>query len=222
MPMVGFDANVLRRLFEKVYFISGTAYAGKSTMVRMLAEKHDGIACGENYNEVHFDLIDPAKQPNLGYFQTMPDWQAFIHRTPEAYEAWIDGCAREGVQLEVLELIRACAAGKPVFVDTNIPLDVLRDISDDRRVALMLSDPSVSVNRFFDRPDREKQFLYRCILEAEDSDRAMASFRACLERINSPERVKAFEESGFFVLWRDESRTLGQTLEILERHFGLI
>ena len=222
MPMVGFDANVLRRLFERVYFISGTAYAGKSTMVRMLAEKHDGIACGENYNEIHFDLIDPAKQPNLGYFQTMPDWQAFIHRTPEAYEAWIDGCAREGVQLEVLELIRASAAGKPVFVDTNIPLDVLRDISDDRRVALMLSDPSVSVNRFFDRPDREKQFLYRCILEAEDSDRAMANFRACLERINSPERIKAFEESGFFVLWRDEARAPGQTLEILDKHFGLI
>ena len=31
--------------WENVYFINGTAYAGKSTMVKMLAEKHGGIAC---------------------------------------------------------------------------------------------------------------------------------------------------------------------------------
>lgn len=28
--------------FENVYFINGTAYAGKSTMVKLLAEKYDG------------------------------------------------------------------------------------------------------------------------------------------------------------------------------------
>lgn len=31
--------------FENVYFITGTAYAGKSTMVKLLAQKFDGIAC---------------------------------------------------------------------------------------------------------------------------------------------------------------------------------
>ena len=31
--------------FNNVYFINGTAYAGKSTMVKMLAEKYNGIAC---------------------------------------------------------------------------------------------------------------------------------------------------------------------------------
>ena len=35
--------------FENVYFITGTAYAGKSTMVHLLAEKHGGqirAGCG--------------------------------------------------------------------------------------------------------------------------------------------------------------------------------
>ena len=36
--------------FENMYFIIGTAYAGKSTMVKRLAEKHGGIACEENYH----------------------------------------------------------------------------------------------------------------------------------------------------------------------------
>ena len=29
--------------FNNVYFINGTAYAGKSTMVKMLAEKYNGM-----------------------------------------------------------------------------------------------------------------------------------------------------------------------------------
>ena len=37
--------------FDNAYFIIGTAYAGKSTMVRLLAEKYDGILCEENYRQ---------------------------------------------------------------------------------------------------------------------------------------------------------------------------
>lgn len=33
--------------FNNVYFFNGSAYAGKSTMVKRIAEKYDGIACGK-------------------------------------------------------------------------------------------------------------------------------------------------------------------------------
>lgn len=215
------DNNILRKLFANVYFIIGTAYAGKSTMVRMLAQKHGGVWCGENYHDVLMDLIDPEHQPNLGFFQTMSGWQEFVSRTPEQYAAWIDGTAREAAQLEIIELIRRTAEGRPVFVDTNISADALREISDYRRVAVMLSDPEVSVSRFFDRPDAEKQFIYQQLMQAPDPEAALKNYRAILERINSPESYRALEDSGFFVLKRDDSRTPEQTLEILEKHFGL-
>ena len=221
MQTLALATNLLKRLFENVYFIIGTAYAGKSTMVRMLAEKHDGVFCGENYHDALSGLIDPAYQPNLGYFQTMSSWQEFIGRTPEQYAAWIDGTAAEAAQLEIIELIRRTEGGRRLFVDTNISFGTLREISDYRRVAVMLCDPEVSVSRFFDRPDAEKQFLYRQIMQAPDPDAAMANYRAILERINSPERYRALEQSGFFVLRRDDSRTPEQTLAILEKHFGL-
>ncbi len=216
------DSGVLRRLFENVYFINGMGFAGKSTMVRMLAEKYGGIRCGENYSEKWFGLIDPECQHCLGYFRTMPGWQAFVSRTPEEYEAWYDGCSAEGAQLELIELIRCAGEGRRVFVDTNIPLDILWEISDYHRVAIMLAAPGVTASRFFDRPDVEKQFLYRCIMEAEDPEATLANFRACIERVNSPERRRTFEDSGFFVLERDERRTPEQTMAILERHFGLL
>ena len=34
-----------------VYFVNGTAYAGKSTLVKNLAEKYGGIACEENNHD---------------------------------------------------------------------------------------------------------------------------------------------------------------------------
>ncbi len=213
--------NILKKLFENVYFITGNACAGKSTMVRMLAEKHGGVWCRENYTEDLFGLIDPEHQPNLCYFDTMSGWQEFVNRTPEQYEAWLNGCAAEGAGLELIELIRRTEGGRKVFVDTNISLGALREISDCRHVAVMLADPAVSVSRFFDRPDAEKQFIYQQILQAKDPQATMANYRAVLERVNSPENYRRLENGGFFVLRRDDARSPEQTLAILEEHFGL-
>lgn len=39
MERIGIAGNILKALFKNVYFINGTAYAGKSTMVKLLSEK---------------------------------------------------------------------------------------------------------------------------------------------------------------------------------------
>lgn len=211
----------MKNIFKNVYFINGTAYAGKSTMIKMLAERHGGVICGENYTERLFDLIDRENQPNLSYFDTMSGWQEFLNRTPSEYVAWIDGCSREGAELEIIELIKLSTSVNKIFVDTNIPLDILREISDYRRVAIMLSPQSMSVERFFERGDPEKQFLLEQIGKSENPEATMANFRACIAEINSEERYREFAESGFFTCVRDEDSTVEGTLEILERHFGL-
>ncbi len=213
--------NILKSLFRNVYFLNGTACAGKSTMARLLAEKHNGICCGENYHDVLMDHIDPVNQPNLSYFQTMSGWQEFVTRTPEEYDAWMTGCAREIEQLEIISLLRLCEQGKPIFVDTNISPDTLREVSDYHHVAIMLSPQWMSVDRFFDRPDAEKQFLYQKLLECPDPEEAIVNFRACLARINSREHYQEFSESGFFTHLRTEGSAIEKTLEILEAHFGL-
>lgn len=215
------QSNLLRNLFRNVYFINGTAYAGKSTMVKRLAEKHDGICCGENYHDELMHLVDPVHQPALSYFQTMSGWQEFVSRTPEEYDAWIIQTGLEAAQLEILKLISLAATGKKIFVDTNIPVDMLREISDYHHVAIMLSPQWMSVKCFFDRPDAEKQFLYQKLLEAPDPEAAITNFRNCLEKINNPEHYREFADSGFFVHVRDENCTIENTLSILERHFRL-
>ena len=66
----------------------------------------------------------------------------------------------------------------------------------------MLADSDTSVKRFFERPDKEKQFIYQLLMEEKEPEKAMENFRHCLEKINSPERYNAFLNSGFNVILR--------------------
>ena len=206
--------------FENVYFFNGTAYAGKSTMVKHLAEKYGGIACEENYHDQVTDL-NWDEFPNLRYTHDLKDWHDFVRRTPDEYEAWINGVSRECERLELTILENLHTDGRPVFVDTNISLETLHRISDEQHVLIMLADPEISVRRFFERPDREKQFLYQLLLEEPDPKAAMENFRSCLARVNSPENYNAFLTSGFQVLLRDENRTIEQTMALAEKMLGL-
>ena len=208
-------------MMQNVFFINGTAYAGKSTMVKLLAQKYDGIACEENYHDRLLPELDPAEFPCLCYTRDLQDWHDFIRRTPEEYEAWYDGVTVECERLELRILSELDTRGRPVFVDTNIRPETLKTISDRQHVLIMLADPEISVRRFFDRPDREKQFLYQLILEEPDPEKAMETYRQGLQRINSQARYDRFLHSGFSVLTRDEQRSVEQTLNLVEQVFGL-
>lgn len=207
--------------FDNAYFITGTAYAGKSTLVKLLAERHGGIACGENYHDALLEVLDRDEFPCLCYARDLSDWHDFIRRSPEEYETWFDGVSKECEILELRMLPEICAQGKPVFVDTNISVETLQKVADPKHVLIMLAEPEVSVRRFFERPDREKQFLYRLIMEEPDPAAAMENYRQGLRRINARERYDRFLHAGFPVLLRDENRSVEETLLLAEKSFGL-
>lgn len=202
--------------YKNVYFVNGTAYAGKSTLVKRLAEKHGGIACEENYHNVLLPELDRKAFPNLTYTRDLEDWHDFIRRTPDEYERWISGTSKECEILELRILEELCTQDKPVFVDTNIAVETLKKISDTDHVLIMLADPEISVNRFFNRLDRDKQFLYRLIMEEANPEQALENFRECLARINTREKYDFFLHSGFHVILRDENRSIEETIYLAE------
>lgn len=207
--------------FHNVYFINGNAYAGKSTTVKLLAEKYGGIACEENYHDALLPELDKDEFPCLTYTRDLEDWRDFIRRSPEEYEAWYDGVSKECETLELRILSDLCKQDKKIFVDTNISNETLKKIAEPQHVLIMLADPEMSVSRFFDRPDREKQFLYRLIMEEKDPEAAMENYRRGLMRINSQERYDLFLKTGFNVIVRDKDRGIEQTLTLAEKLLGL-
>ena len=218
------ENNILKHYLKNVYFITGTAYAGKSTTVKMLAERYDMICCGENYHMAVSEIVaTPETHPDLCYNRSLTDWKDFVTRTPEEYERWLYAVGREAAEVEVAELI-AISQDKKVIVDTCIPIDILKEITDYDHVAVMLSPQSMSVERFFDRSDPEKQFLLNVIDSCDDPAAVMENYRQGLARINSKEHYDEYANSGFFTVMREDNGldTREQVCDMIAKHFGLV
>jgi len=82
----------------------------------------------------------------------------------------------------------------------------------------------MSVERFFDRNDPEKQFILSVIDSCENSEEVMENYRKGLALINSKEHYEEFLNSGFFTLVREDDGkdTREEVCEKLARHFGLM
>ena len=218
------ENNILKHYLQNVYFITGTAYAGKSTTVKMLADQYDMIFCGENYHmEIADRVATPETHPDLCYNKLLTDWREFVKRSPEEYERWIYAVGREAAEFEIAHLI-SLPKDRKVIVDTNIPVDLLHEIADYRQVAVMLSPQSMSVERFFDRDDPDKQFLLNVIDSCEDPAAVMENYRRGLARINSQEHYNEYRDSGFYTVVREDNGidTRQAVCDRIARHFGLL
>ena len=218
------ENNILKYYLKNVYFITGTAYAGKSTTVKMLSERYDMVFCGENYHMPISDIVAaPETHPDICYNKMLTDWKDFVTRSPEEYERWIYNVGREAAEFEIAEQI-SISKDKKVIVDTNIPLDILKEISDYNHVAVMLCPQSMSVDRFFDRSDPEKQFLLNVIESCENPEAVMENYRQGLARINSKEHYDEYAESGFFTVIREDNGidTREAVCDTIAKHFGLV
>lgn len=214
--------SIIKHYLKNVMFINGTAYAGKSTIVKMLSEKYDLIHCGENYDCIPDGILTSEKYPNLCYFQTKKDWQDFLNRTPDEYNDWIINCSKELIEFEITYLM-SISKNQKVIVDTNIPFEILREIADYNQVAIMLSPQSMSIEHFFDRNDPEKIFLKEQIAMSVNPQKTMNNFLACIAKINSKENYDEWVNSGFFTVVRTDIDidTKSEVLEILAKHFNL-
>ena len=216
--------NILKHYLKNVYFITGTAYAGKSTTVKMLSEKYDMIFCGENYHcEVSNIVATPELQPDISFLNNLKDLRDFVTRSPQEYERWIFATGKEAAEFEVAQLI-AISQNKKVIVDTNIPIDILKEISDYNHVAVMISPLSMSVERFFDRNDPEKLFILNTIESCENPAEVMENYKKGLALINSQENYDLYANSGFFTVVREDTQkdTKEEVCDKIAKHFGLV
>ena len=218
------SGNLIRHYLQNVYFINGHSCAGKSTMVKLLAQRYGMICCGENYHDAFpREKLSRWAQPGLCYFDTMSGWEEWLNMTPEEHWNWTEQVSRECVEIEILELVKLSAEGKKIIVDTNIPADILREISDYRHVAVMLCDPpDACATRFFDREDPEKQFMLEQIKRCRDPEATLKNFSAWT--LYHPPEETDWQHTGFFTYTRTdfESDTREEALRILAEHFGFL
>lgn len=207
---------------KNVYFINGTAYAGKSTIVKMISDRLGLYFCGENYNlDKTLAKVTPEQCPNLCYMKTMKSWEEFVTRTPEQYDEWIIGGQVEITPFEIDDLIEL-SKNQKVIVDTNIPPEILQKISDYNHVAILLSPQSMSVNQFFNRKDPDKLFILEQINKTKNPEKTLENYKKCIEKVNSIEHYNEFLNSGFKCFIRDEKSIIEDRYNAVVKHFNLI
>ena len=130
--------------------------------------------------------------------------------------------AQECIEVEILELLKLAASGKRIIVDTNIPPEVLREISDYNHVAIMVCDPpDICFTKFFDRDDSDKKFMLDQIKLCKDPEATLKNFNSWL--LYHPPLETDWEHTGFFTYTRSdfENDTREEVMRTLAEHFGL-
>lgn len=216
------DYKIVKEYLKNVYFINGSAYAGKSTLVKRIAEKHGLFHCGENHGfDEYLKLTTPETHPYMNYFNTKSSWEEFVTRSKEDYDEWMVGCALETVPFEIIELI-SLSRNQKVITETNIPHHILSQISDRDHVIYMVATTEIAMNYFFDRPDREKQFLFDVIKRTNNPEQNMINYKKTIAYCNRQSKIDEFLNSGYYCIQRKSiEEDIEDKILLAEKHFKL-
>ena len=222
--------NILKHSLKNVYFLTGTMLSGKTTMSKVLAEKHGFIWFDYNHNGEQFQkwesLCDKKYQPmqiarNKRYNeQGNYDWDAHFARPAEEIIAQESGHSHNDEFLEfvVIELIKLSQHNN-VVIDYCASLDILVEISDYNKIACLVTAPHLVTFRNYGSRDDHKDH-YEWLMSLNEPEKKMAKqdevFRIEAERI-----YREVRKHNLFSIVRTEESTVEETLKLLEEHFNL-
>ena len=170
------DAADLRDRLRHVYWIGGGSGAGKSTIARRLAARHDlDVYATDDVMADHGRRIVPGEAPFLAEFAAMDMDQRWVHRSPPTMLETFHWYRGEGFGLIVDDLLRR-AAGTGVIAEgfRLLPRLVGPLLAEPRQAVWLL--PTSSFRRAaFER----RGSLWKIANKTSDPDRAL---RNLLER----------------------------------------
>ena len=207
-----FQDNIIKEYLKNVYFITGTPCGGKTTVSRALQQKY-GIPVydiDERF-QAHREMSDVKMQPNMN--KEFRNADEFFGRSKEEYKQWLIDNTREQLDFVLLDLIRLSENG-PVICDCHLTLEQAEMITDPSRVVFMLREPVNLIDEYCNREDHEdfKEFIE----SATNVEAAKANCNEVLCELNR-NAYKAIKASKYNWIERDNSRTVEETLKLVEK-----
>ena len=214
--------NILRNALRNVYFLTGTAMGGKTTMAGALSKKYGFIHFNDNWHEESFltwlSICDAKYQKKSSKRNIMSN-EEYFSRTVEEFLSEDDYIGYgEYLEFAIIEIIRLSQHSK-VVADLSAPASLLSEISEYNRVACLLASPELVTCAAYGKREDHREFL-ECLLSLSDSDKKI-SVQDELFRIDIEKTHKEAREYGLFSVVRTEDSTIEGTLKLIEAHFGL-
>lgn len=212
-----FQDNVIKEYLKNVYFISGTACGGKTTVTKALGEKYGiPIYVIDDEFSVHQLMSDAEHQPSMN--KSFRDADEFFGRSVEEYKKWLLDNAREQLDFVLLDLIKL-SSDRKILCDLHIVVEEADKITDPSRIAFMIWKPDNIVDTYCNRPDHQPFSNY--IHSTSDFEKAKETCNQTLYEIN----IAAYDyirQSDYFWVERDNNRSVEDTMALVEKHFGWI
>ncbi len=208
--------NILKYHLRNVYFICGTACAGKTTMVKMLAEKH-GFYLYDMDKEysAHRAIAEEAYQPDTCYHgkNFHEQWM----RPIQEQARWGMNTLKEQTEMVLIDLIKI-SENQIVIADVLYSPDYIQDLIDYHHLIFLTVGKTMIREIYFNRP--EKREFYEFVNQQEMRDTYFDNIFQSLELTNEIEQEK-MQDSGFLILERKADITKDEMLTRIEKHFGL-
>lgn len=209
--------NIIKEYLKNVFFVTGTPCGGKSTISRVLAERHNLLLFDiDQQFDQHKRLSDPTFQPAMNI--TFPNADAFFGRSVEEYRRWLLDNTREQLDFVLLDLIRL-SHHRPVVCDCHLTLEQAEKLTDPARIVFLLKEPSNLVEDYCNRPDH--QGFSSFINSASDPVKAKATCNETLRSLNA-DFYRAVKCSKYFWVERTLDSTVQKTVKLVEGHFGFL
>jgi cytidylate kinase len=199
-----------------MYFISGCACGGKSTISQYLSKKYN-IALynwDEKFSQ-HKAISDSYFQPYMN--KEFSSWEEYFNRPPRQYSEAIKNSIYEQVEISIVELISMSKNGK-VIVDGIFPLSVIKKISSKNRAVFLMAQIDTIRNDFFARIDKKNMFkcLNRLNNPQKSTENMFLSIEYSLDR-----DLEEIKSSGFKWFVRGENSDWMKIREEVERQLEL-
>lgn len=208
--------NVLKEYLKNVYFITGTACGGKTTISRELAKHHNIMVydIDEQFDN-HRCISDPKFQPNMN--STFKNADEFFGRTVEEYKKWLVGNSREQLEFALMDLIRLSKEQK-VLCDCHLTMEEAEKLTDPSRIVFLVKEPSNIIEDYCNRPDHQDFSSF--IHSASNVENAKEICNETLKSLNQ-EIYGKIKKSKYFWLERTDISTVKDTVRKVEQHLGL-
>lgn len=214
--------NILKHSLQNVYFLSGPAMAGKTTMSKALEKKHGLIHFNDNWHEESFkvwlSICDEKYQKQSSKRNALTNEEFFGRSVEEFLAAGDYNGYNEYLEFAIIELIKLSQNNK-VVADVDVPMELLLQISDYNRIACMLVSPELVNCRTYGSRDDHREFL-ECLLSLKEPEKKMA-VQDELFRIGIEKKFEEVRKHNLFSIVRTDESTVEGTLKLLEEHFGL-
>lgn len=212
--------NVIKYHLQNVYFVSGGACGGKTTVTNYLAKKYGMVLYNWDEQYPNYANIANSKyQPTMSQRKEITSWEDYFMRPVEEYAEWIETSFQEQTGMAIADLIRIVGSseGKEVIVDGFFSVEILKEISEYTNVVFLLANPDVVRNDYFNRED--KQDMLKCIQGLKHPQAALDNVFHTLN-YQAEKKEKEIRESGFKYFVRETINTDPMVLiKKVEKHF---